>query len=444
MDVDWTSYLNDGGDEFNFADIDYSSGASMFGITPAFVEPAMNGKDVKAEHTASATDGYPNEPHTSGVLDAMTIDPSLLYRSNFSSDNPNSTSLLQNGHATMPSEICETESNALDASGDALITATKVKKRRTNLPSAAVAILKTWLFEHESDPYPTEAEKLELSARSGLQPSQVNYWFMNARKRTLHSGYESSVSVSESESVRSTANARGQISQRSGHRRRSTSTESISSFTWDSDSSVSRPPKRGRKRMYSNDRPANNHKRSRSVLTTIETVPDAKTEMMFQCTFCRMELTSKSWRRHEETQHAPQVSWTCMATGPTLETGSIGPKMKASMCAFCGDIVNCDCPKAHRIADCQAREENERVFYRKEHLRQHFRNFHPESKLTDQVAAAWKSMTNTQPRFWPCGFCNGLLGNWSLRESHIAQHFREGATMDSWSLNRPRQYYQRN
>jgi hypothetical protein len=451
-DIDWAFYLNDRGDEFNLAGIDNPSGECMSGsLGRAFGEPAIDNPDVESEYTASASDGYLSELYTFDVLDSTTIDPSLLHLHHSNLSDPP----LQTGHNNMPDDNDETESHHIDTSenpitrqhhiilngdhhapGDTTVTATKAKKSRTNLPEAAVAILKAWLFGHESDPYPSQAEKLELSARSGLQLSQVNHWFMNARKRTMHSGYESSISLSESESVRSTRNACGRTSQRFCQLRRTSSNESLSSSALDSDSSASRPPRRGRKRRYFNNVPTLNHKRSRNISATVQHVPDTKREPMFQCTFCGMELTSKSWRRHEETQHAPQVSWMCMANGPTLETDGIDPKMKTSMCAFCGDVIDGFCPKSHRIADCLARKEDERIFYRKEHLRQHFRNFHPESKLTDQVAAAWKSVPNNQPRFWPCGFCDQQLGNWNLRESHVAQHFREGATMHSWNLNR--------
>ncbi|MES1913064.1 MAG: hypothetical protein MHM6MM_005294 [Cercozoa sp. M6MM] len=60
---------------------------------------------------------------------------------------------------------------------------TKQKKRRAALPKSAVQQLKHWLFAHFAAPYPTEDDKLQLAARTGLTASQITYWFINARAR---------------------------------------------------------------------------------------------------------------------------------------------------------------------------------------------------------------------------------------------------------------------
>jgi hypothetical protein len=57
------------------------------------------------------------------------------------------------------------------------------RRKRGSLPRSAVRILKKWLFEHFSHPYPSVEEKESLSAQTGLKTSQVNYWFINARVR---------------------------------------------------------------------------------------------------------------------------------------------------------------------------------------------------------------------------------------------------------------------
>ena len=43
--------------------------------------------------------------------------------------------------------------------------------------------MKAWLFEHFSHPYPSEDEKLALASRTGLTPTQIANWFINARVR---------------------------------------------------------------------------------------------------------------------------------------------------------------------------------------------------------------------------------------------------------------------
>eukprot|EP00013_Stygamoeba_regulata_P010133 CAMPEP_0177678452 /NCGR_PEP_ID=MMETSP0447-20121125/29015_1 /TAXON_ID=0 /ORGANISM="Stygamoeba regulata, Strain BSH-02190019" /LENGTH=338 /DNA_ID=CAMNT_0019187453 /DNA_START=38 /DNA_END=1054 /DNA_ORIENTATION=+ len=59
------------------------------------------------------------------------------------------------------------------------------KKRRGNLPTDSVEVLKRWLFGHLKHPYPNEREKKELATKSGLTFNQVSNWFINARRRIL-------------------------------------------------------------------------------------------------------------------------------------------------------------------------------------------------------------------------------------------------------------------
>lgn len=39
-----------------------------------------------------------------------------------------------------------------------------------------------WIDEHINYPYPSEAEKNEISREAGLDPKQVAIWFTNTRK----------------------------------------------------------------------------------------------------------------------------------------------------------------------------------------------------------------------------------------------------------------------
>jgi len=79
-----------------------------------------------------------------------------------------------------------------------------------------------------------------------------------------------------------------------------------------------------------------------------------------------------------------------------------------------------------------ARDEKERVFHRKDNLKQHLRNFN-NSTLDDHVARAWESRTEDAIRSWPCGFCGITLKGWNVRQVHIAGHFRKGVTIESWN-----------
>ena len=56
-------------------------------------------------------------------------------------------------------------------------------RKRRNLDPEAVHLLRSWFDNHTEHPYPSEAEKDDLSQRTGLSLSQISTWFVNARAR---------------------------------------------------------------------------------------------------------------------------------------------------------------------------------------------------------------------------------------------------------------------
>merc|ERR1712080_77004 len=61
----------------------------------------------------------------------------------------------------------------------------KPKYRRANYPKQVSLILKTWLRRNIENPYPYEKEKAMLASQTGLDHTQINNWFINARRRVL-------------------------------------------------------------------------------------------------------------------------------------------------------------------------------------------------------------------------------------------------------------------
>uniref|UniRef100_A0A803J5P0 Homeobox domain-containing protein n=1 Tax=Xenopus tropicalis TaxID=8364 RepID=A0A803J5P0_XENTR len=55
--------------------------------------------------------------------------------------------------------------------------------RRKNATRENTSTLKTWLYEHRKNPYPTKGEKIMLAIITKMTLTQVSTWFANARRR---------------------------------------------------------------------------------------------------------------------------------------------------------------------------------------------------------------------------------------------------------------------
>lgn len=81
------------------------------------------------------------------------------------------------------------------------------RKTGTRFPRSAVKVLKDWMDTHADHPYPTEQEKEELQAVTGLKAIQITNWMANTRRR------RKTRTRGVSPSIRSPTWATGDVSQ---------------------------------------------------------------------------------------------------------------------------------------------------------------------------------------------------------------------------------------
>jgi len=318
----------------------------------------------------------------------------------------------------------------------------------TKLESHATRCLQEWLREHRNNPYPDNQTKRSLAEKCGITEKQVNTWFTNARARRRVLDAKSSNPASEDEGARNTRLS-SVISTALSHRDTSSGFEApsdrrysvTSHYTGDDSSHTNTTTsRRGKKKDYGqsvNVPTSVSKEQSFPFKSQLPSADDVDSESQtWQCTFCYQHIARKSWRRHEETQHRPKRKWTCLRTGPSL---TIPTRSDASTyCVFCmtpnpSDKHFAEC---HRIAECMAKDESERTFLRPDHLRQHVKNFH-KAKLDETIRDLWRreGPDGHAVENWVCGFCAKVLKTWDDRETHVANHFKDGLTMAHWKGN---------
>ncbi|KAF2798084.1 hypothetical protein K505DRAFT_322107 [Melanomma pulvis-pyrius CBS 109.77] len=322
--------------------------------------------------------------------------------------------------------------------------------RNSKLPLRALNQLQAWLDANQDNPYPSAEEKRQLAQECGITEKQVTCWFTNARARQLNpldtwlssgseddGAHESDIASAADTPAYSTGFSFLSENHAPGYRRAG-SVSGSSAFS--AGNTRPQPSRRGKKKNYRRtNQPAQIAELSSPTLRSPASQPRGKNvatqsdQEMWQCTFCRQRLVPKSWRRHEETQHLPKAEWTCMLTGPRL-LRSNSLSNSSSCCAFCmaKNPSEDHFSTHHRIAECAKRAIGDRTFYRPDHLRQHVKNFHG-ATLYDIVQGRWKRAAEKAENIHhTCGFCGTWLESWDRRESHIAGHFKDGCTMETW------------
>jgi hypothetical protein len=354
---------------------------------------------------------YSMDPKTSSACPSCTPDPDLL-----SPDSPMVPSTVKRSCA----------------------------RRHTKLPSHVLHRLRTWLTDNRDHPYPSADTKRTLAQECGITEKQVTTWFTNTRARKLPLPEERTHTSSEDEGAYASdysSMADTPILTTSPAFRYDTPTsnptnQAFSGPTTNNTNQLTlQTSRRGKKKDYrrmNTASPINDSPVSKTPVTPSPN-PGTHEQETWQCTFCSQHLVPKSWRRHEETQHRPKYQWTCLATSPRLalpsRTGA------SSMCAFCQlkDPSEDHFFNSHRIVECSKKSEADRTFGRPDHLRQHIKNFH-KAGLMDMVRDMWRrdGPGKNVNEGWICGFCQTPLPTWDARETHIANHFKDGWTMARW------------
>ncbi|KAF1848626.1 uncharacterized protein K460DRAFT_309155 [Cucurbitaria berberidis CBS 394.84] len=368
-------------------------------------------------------------------------------------------------------------SNSSTADSSPFIPSTPVTRPKlgSRFSRHVIRILQNWLAVHQHHPYPNDVEMNLLQDQTGLNKAQLTNWFANARRRgkvqyirpasphvrdvstnpidviprpgtpafrqasqskdpmqrwvdsppehepaAVHDIARAMASSSSKSSRENDLDYTPYESWRSPHARSSASsagTSQSSDFsTLHSSGSQSslqmrRPPRRKR---------ANRRRR-------IVNEPTANPSMPYQCTFCTEVFKTKfDWQRHEKSLHLPLEQWVCSLHGPRAPKEQIAELC----CVFCGDAAPDDAHiEAHHYSACQERSLAERTFHRKDHLVQHLRLVHS-TKFAAWSMAKWMlPMPNINSR---CGFCGTMISTWIERTDHIAEHFKDGATMADW------------
>ncbi|XP_066532359.1 homeobox protein Meis2b [Hoplias malabaricus] len=107
-------------------------------------------------------------------------------RSTASVGTPGTSSGLASHSGDNSSEIGDSLENNLASPGtDDDDPDKKRQKKRGIFPKVATNIMRAWLFQHLTHPYPSEEQKKQLAQDTGLTILQVNNWFINARRRIV-------------------------------------------------------------------------------------------------------------------------------------------------------------------------------------------------------------------------------------------------------------------
>ena len=148
---------------YNMSQNNNSQSASMYGGAAR-----ISGQDRRTSYAQSSS--------TEGTKDDWSFpSPDFLLPS---TNNSYATSASTNSAGASPSPSRSPGTASVPPPPPQLERPTK---KRGKLPKATTDFLKDWLHRHSDHPYPSEEEKKQLCAATGLSMSQVSNWMINVR-----------------------------------------------------------------------------------------------------------------------------------------------------------------------------------------------------------------------------------------------------------------------
>nr|CAD57729.1 homothorax 2 [Cupiennius salei] len=176
-----------------------SNGSSFCGGPPCVSRGLLDTSGGHSTDSASTPDQGHYEDIPVGSMERLGRPPSQSLNYGSVGDDvrsPNGSSGTPCPMSQQPSSQQSTDNNS--EAGDASVCSgdgsgdedddergKKRQKKRGIFPKVATNIMRAWLFQHLTHPYPSEEQKKQLAQDTGLTILQVNNWFINARRRIV-------------------------------------------------------------------------------------------------------------------------------------------------------------------------------------------------------------------------------------------------------------------
>lgn len=150
--------------------------------------PLLQAKSEYTHHKISRSGSQINENLDSNGHNNSSQNLATLHNGNNSLQYPNSNSNHNLDGNSETGDVLDNSVGSNEQSGDDDPDNENPKKqhrKRGIFPKVATNMMRAWLFQHFSHPYPSEEQKKQLASDTGLTILQVNNWFINARRRIV-------------------------------------------------------------------------------------------------------------------------------------------------------------------------------------------------------------------------------------------------------------------